>query len=69
MGLSPAYAFVEGEIMKAMVVTLEAMTDLCRALFGSSEWAVPSYAGTRLGSPAISRQTSEDNIAGSWRFV
>jgi hypothetical protein len=71
MGLLPAYAFVEGEVMKAMVVTLEAMTDLCRSLFGSSEWAVPSHAGTRLNSPAISRRTSEDNdIAGSdWRFV
>ena len=69
MGLSAAYAFVEGEIMKEMVVTLEAMTDLCRSLFGSSEWAVPSHAGTRFSSPAISRQASEDNIAGAWRFV
>lgn len=71
MGLSPAYAFVEGEIMKEMVVTLEAMTELCRSLFGSSQWAVPSHAGTRLNSPVISRQASEDDIAGSsnWRFV
>jgi len=69
MGLSPAYAFVEGEIMKAMVITLEAMTELCRSLFGSAEWAVPSYAGTRLNSPAISRQASEDNVGGSWRFM
>jgi len=68
MGLSPAYALVEGEIMKAMVVTLEAMTELCRALFGSAEWAVPSQAGTRLNSPTISRQTSREdlNIGGSW---
>lgn len=66
MGLSPAYGLVEGEIMKAMVITLEAMTELCRALFGSSEWAIPSHAGTRLNSPTISRQTSEDNLAGSW---
>jgi len=69
MGLSPVYAFVEGEIMQAMVVTLEAMTELCRSLFGSNEWAVPSHAGTRLSSPVISRQASEDNIEGSWRFV
>lgn len=66
MGLSPAYALVEGEIMRAMVVTLEAMTELCRALFGSAEWAVPSHAGTRVNSPTISRQASEDNLAGSW---
>ena len=68
MGLSPAYALVEGEIMKAMVVTLEAMTELCRALFGSAEWAVPSHAGTRVSSPALSRQTSqvEENLAGVW---
>ena len=66
MGMSPAYALVEGEIMKAMVVTLEAMTELCRALFGSSEWAVPSQAGTRVNSPTISRQASEDNLAGAW---
>ena len=71
MGLSPAYAFVEGEIMMAMVVTLEAMTELCRSLFGSSEWAVPSHAGTRVNSPAISRQASEDNVAATsgWRFM
>ena len=69
MGLSPAYAFVEGEIMKTMVVTLEAMTELCRSLFGSAEWAVPSHGGTRVSSPAISRQVSEDNIVGSWGFV
>jgi hypothetical protein len=68
MGLSPAYALVEGEIMMAMVATLEAITELCRSLFGSAEWAVPSHAGTRVSSPAISRQASEDNIAGSWRF-
>ena len=55
--------------MKAMVITLEAMTELCRSLFGSAEWAVPSYAGTRLNSPAISRQASEDNVGGSWRFM
>ena len=69
MGLSPAYALVEGEIMKAMVVSLEAMTELCRSLFGSAEWAVPSHAGTRVSSPTISRQTShtgEDNLTGSW---
>lgn len=69
MGLSPAYALVEGEIMKAMVDNLEAMTELCRSLFGSAEWAVPSHAGTRVSSPAISRQASEDNVGGSWRFV
>lgn len=69
MGLSPAYALVEGEIMKAMVDTLEAMIELCRSLFGSAEWAVPSHAGTRVSSPAISRQASEDNVTGSWRFV
>ena len=70
MGLSPAYALVEGEIMMAMVDTLEAITELCRSLFGSAEWAVPSHAGTpRVSSPAISRQVSEDNIAGSWGFV
>lgn len=64
MGLSPAYALVEGEIMQTMVVTLEAMTELCRALFGSAEWAVSSHAGTRLSSPVVSRQTSVDNLAG-----
>ena len=69
MGLSPAYALVEGEIMKSMVDTLEAMTELCRSLFGSAEWAVPSQAGTRLSSPTISRQASEDNVAGSWMFI
>ena len=56
--------------MKAMVDTLEAMTELCRLLFGSAEWAVPSHAGTRVSSPAISRQASEENhVVGSWRFV
>lgn len=66
MNLSPAYALVEGEIMKAMVVTLEAMTELCRALFGSAEWAVPSHGGTRLNSPVISRQPSMDVIGAGW---
>jgi hypothetical protein len=67
MGLSPAYAFVEGEIMKEMVVTLETMTELCRALFGSAEWAVSSRGGTRVNSPTISRQTSrEDDLARPW---
>lgn len=66
MNLSPAYALVEGEIMKAMVVTLEAMTELCRSLFGSDEWAVPSHGGTRLNSPVVSRQPSMDVIGGSW---
>ena len=66
MGLSPAYALVEGEIMKSMVDTLEAMTELCRSLFGSAEWAVPSHAGTRVSSPAISRQVSRED---PWGFV
>ena len=55
--------------MKAMVGTLGAMTELCRSLFGSAEWAVPSNAGTRFSSPVISRQASEDNLTGSWGFV
>jgi len=66
MKLSPAYALVEGEIMKEMVVTLEAMTELCRSLFGSDEWAVSSHGGTRLNSPVVSRQPSMDVIGGSW---
>ena len=56
--------------MKAMVDTLEAMTELCRSLFGSDEWAVPSHTGTGVSSPAISRRASEENaVVGSWRFV
>jgi len=67
MGLSPAYAFVEGEIMKAMVVTLETMTELCRSLFGSAEWAVPSHIGSRVSSPSISRQVSR--AEDPWGFM
>lgn len=38
LGLSPVYAFVEGEIMKAMVDALEDIVELSRSLFGSLDW-------------------------------
>lgn len=52
MGLSPVYAFVEGEIMTAMVDALEETVELCRNLFGSSDWLALDRR------PALSRGSS-----------
>ena len=46
MVLSPVYAFVEGELMQAMVDVLDETAEVCRSLFGSSDWLQVDRRGT-----------------------
>jgi len=60
MGLSPVHAFVEGELMTAMVDALEDTVELCRNLFGSSDWL------TLDRPPAlVSRSSSTSGLEGA----
>jgi hypothetical protein len=46
MLLSPVYAFAEGELMQAMVDVLDETAEVCRSLFGSSDWLQVDRRGT-----------------------